>query len=152
MRRWLIPVVLATCAACSTSSAPSVQSSERPPTSATSALASKRSAVQAAHQFLAAYQAGDAATLRALTNVHGEVDDRPGDLGTITNVHWGRPSLESTPYGATVRPDVYVPFNATTTGHPYGGTAPRETDWAWGLVLARQTTHSPWLVVDQGVG
>jgi hypothetical protein len=44
-----------------------------------------------------------------------------------------------------------VPFNATTTGSR-DGTIAKGADWAWGLVLARRTAGSPWLVVDQGVG
>ena len=62
------------------------------------------SAVQAARLFLAAYQAGDGRALNALTNPHGEVLNSPGSLGTVTDVHWRRPSLDNTTYADTVRP------------------------------------------------
>jgi hypothetical protein len=135
--------------ACSSSSRPASLLSDS--SRAASVPSSDSSAIQVAHRFLAAYQSGDAATLRALTDVRGEVAIRPGDLGTITSVRWGQANRENTRYQDTVRPDVYVSFNAITTGSP-DGTIPKQADWAWGFVLARRAPASPWLVVDDGVG
>jgi hypothetical protein len=113
--------------------------------------APRESAVQAARQFMAAYQAGNGRVLRAQTGAGFRL--LPGGLGTLTDLRWG-PSVhvpDNTKYPGFVLPDESVLFNATTTGSP-DGTIPASTHWAWGLVLARKSASSPWLVVDDGLG
>jgi hypothetical protein len=105
------------------------------------------SAVTVAHTVLAAYRAGDDATLQALAE---QISLHPGDLGHITDVHWLSPERETTRYPGFEPGDVYVEFLATTSGSP-DDTIAASHDWRWGFVLARRSPHSRWLVVDNGV-
>jgi hypothetical protein len=98
---------------------------------------------------MAAYQAGDAATVRSLTA--GNLHLRPGDLGRISNVRWRSPISESRTYPGFAPGDVYVPFDASTSGSP-DQTIPPEKHWTWGFVMARQTPNARWVAVDNGVG
>jgi hypothetical protein len=111
----------------------------------------RESAVHAARQFMTAYQAGNGRALKAQTGAGFRLV--PGGLGTLTDLHW-KPSVlvpENTKYPGFVLPDEYVLFNATTSGSP-DATIPSATHWALGLVLARRSPSSPWLVVDDGLG
>jgi hypothetical protein len=74
----------------------------------------------------------------------------PGSLGQVTNVRWRTAEDEKQNVGPHWAPgEVYVPFNADTTGGG-AGTIPASKGWPWGFVLARRSTTSPWVIVDEG--
>jgi hypothetical protein len=110
---------------------------------------SSASADEVAHALLSAYQAGDTSTLKVLTTPRLPL--RPGELGQLSRIRWSTAvdAHEKTP--GFSGPEVYVPFNATTTGSP-DDTISAGRGWAWGFVLARRSPSSRWLLVDQGTG
>jgi hypothetical protein len=105
------------------------------------------SADEVAHALLSAYQAGDTSTLKLLSTPRDPL--RPGDLGRLSQIRWSAAVFahEQTP-GFSGR-EIYVPFNATTTGSPDGSIF-SGSGWPWGFVLARRSSSSRWLLVDEG--
>ena len=112
------------------------------------------SAVEVAHSFMRAYQAGDGALMTKLESQSlQEQRLQPGSLGHLADVRWLTQTIKTKQTaGPGFRPgEVDVSFHADTTGSP-DGSIPAQTDWSWGFVLARRIADSAWIVVDQGTG